>query len=543
MPSILYKLDTSLRLVTDDLSGTSWFSHQRIQHFRNLYQAFGDISENITLLDTESLKSIRNHLYSACFANLKSFSESDPATPDIYRDIPIIYFYALISDINYTLFHRWYGQLLSDDDAEGIVYYDKIPENIELCKQHGLAVSKDITISNLNLSELLHSLDVFESKMLFVGYCKELAWYLEALELRINEFILCPNTIEYHNVANMRHKHPHEDIYVCTTYCEYALAIRILAIKRDLEGSLDYLRDHDDCVRPTYPGELEAITLLHTNMLIMSQRIHGDFVQDDFSESYEQNAVRSSVGYQWLKGSKYSDVPEPLGAITQFEGEAFWKNVCTQSATEIDEHFYTMTNPAAFWIVFFQLAEVTIMSNLENDWVPSKAPDDTGAYVSDYFITNNTLKILEPEDIDTLLRRSNDVPLYLQCFSDASILFQEKLYTFGHTPTDYLRAFHSWIDIIENCFDGMFLGRIPIFKLKSSLYNPDKKADITKYVTKGHNTSAETFHLTLCQKLTNERDARISSLLTAQEHTEISTGSNIQGEEPFLADANASVWF
>lgn len=541
---ICYRIQTSLKLADDQSYGVSWFSAERVQHFNNLYQALGDFSENIELFDNDFLKSIRNHLYSSCFLNIKSYSEVLPEETDPYFSAPIIHFYAIISDINHTLFHRWYDRQDPDDpETKSLVYFDQKPEDIPFCTQHGFEIAKDITINNFNMSELMKSLDIFEHKMHNIGYCRELVLYIEALELRVNDFILFSNTIEYHNVANLRKKHPHEDSYVCTTYGEYMLAIRIIAIKRDLEGSLDHLRDHNDCVRPVFQAELDAVTLIHKNMLYLSQDIHSDIIQDEFTESYEENSIKSSIGYQWLKGNKYSNTPEALGSITQFEGDAYWKGVCVQSSMDISEHFFNMDNPTAFWIIFLQLVELLIMSCLENDWNPSSAPADTGSYVSDYFITNNTLKIQSPDQLDMLIIKSNEVPIFLQCFSDASILFQEKLYVFGHTPVDYLRAFHSWVDIIENCFDGLFLGKIPICRLREKLYNPDIQPNVDKYIKKTNISVIDKFNMSLKDRIRINRDARISLLSTTMQDFELVSGTSIYSSDPFLADANQSIWF
>lgn len=485
---------------------------------------------------------IRNHLYSACFSNIKSYSEALPCEEDPYQSMPLIHFFSIIADINYTLFHRWYeNSALSQDNT--IVYFDKIPHDIAFCQKNNISVSKDITISNFNMSELLYSLDILESKLHTLNYNPELIFYIEALELRVDEFLLFHQTIDYHNVANLRTKHPTLDVYVCTTYCEYILSIRILSIKRDLEGALEHMRDHTECYRHPYQEEMEAISLIHSNLLFALQNVHSDSIQDDFTESYEENAVRSSVGYQWLKENKYSANPEPLSAISQFEGETFWKSVCEQSNIEIDTHFYTMNNHQAFWIIFFQIIEVVIMSCTDNDWIPSKSPESTGSYISDFFITNNTLKILSSTEIDALLIRSRTTPLFLQSFTEASILFQEKLYVYGSTPTDYLRAFHSWIDIIEHCFDGKFLNRIPITTLKEKIYHPDIKPNITKY-SKLNNPS-DKFIINTSEKLLFEKNQRISLLSNTQQDFELvaSSSSKFNSETPFLANANKSIWF
>lgn len=521
-----------------------WYSHGRLPLFVNLFNILKDFSCEIPSMDTENLKSIRNHLYSSCFANMKSYAEALPGESDAYQSMPIIHLYSVIADINYTLFHRWFRSEARDsEELDRVVFYDKTPPEIPFCRDNNLLTSRDITINNFNISELLMSMDSLEIKMTTVGYSTDLFFYLEALELRVNEFILFTNSADSHNVSNLRIKHPTQDIYACTTYCEYILCIRILAMKRDLQGAMDHLRDHAECVRPVFEEEIEKVQIIYNNLLDVLQHVHTDNLQDDFSETYEENSVRSSVGYQFLKENKYSDTPEPVGTITQFDGDAYWKNVCVQSNMDLDEQFYSMENYVAFYIAFFQVTELAIMAHTENNWTHSKAPEATGNYVSDYFITNNTLKILTSNELDSLHIRSNASPLFLQCFNDAGILFQEKLYIFGNTPIDYLRAFHSWIDIIENCFNGNFLNKIPIYNLRAKVLNPDTKPNIQKYIDnklKGHENK---FTQSLPRSLIQQRDARISLLSTTQTSHELSAATMQRVDEPFLADANSSIWF
>lgn len=553
-------------MIGDDSKSLNWYDPKRLPYFTDVYSTLAYFSEIIAEVSTENLKTILNHIYSVCIRNIKSFSVKLDSDEDMFRTVPIVHLFAAISDINYTLFQRWHNDPNTTlDELNSTVYYDKDPADIPFCVENGLVGSHNVTIANMNMSELLSAIDTLESKLYIIGYSKELVTYFHALELRVNTFTLFPNKADVHNITNLRARFnpneeylemaPHfrgEELYVCTTYCEYFLCVRILSIARDLEGALDYMRDHEECIRPVFDGEMDAVALIHNNMLHMLQMVHSDLLQDTFSTAYEENVVRTSVGYQWLKMNNYFRAPEPSDSITQYEGDAFWSSVCETTKLTIDEHFYRMNDYVAFWIIFFQIIEVVIISSITNfGWQPSSKPTADGKYVSDYFITNNTIKLLTPPEMDALMIKSHQVPIFIQSLSDASILFQGKLYVFGHSPVDYLRAFHSWIDIIDQCFGGKFMGRIPIYDLKYKMYNPDVIPPIQKYIQREaeaakNNITASSiakFTLSKNQKHTLERDARISLLVTTQKDLELIANPNRTTEKPFLAEANETIWF
>lgn len=521
-----------------------WYSPEYFSKFERLQTYLEVLAPGLVSIGTELLKTLSDHLYSNCFLNIKSYSEPLREEEDPYETTPLLFIYSFIASINRVVFDRWQYRA-TPDEKKKYAYYYSAQDSIDFCVDNQLIVTVGTCVCDYNISELLRAFDQLETKLHTLSFCAELVLYLEALELRAGDFLLRKQDAESLNVENLRVMHPTEGWFVCTTACEYMIITRALCLRAALEGVLESFRDHEQCIREPYAEEMARVEIIFKTMLAEIQNVHSDKLQDDFIAMYERASIRTSVGYQWMKENFGTSFPEPGAAINQFEGAAAWNAICSQSKTAIDRHFYEMKDPLAFWLIFFAVVEMMLKATVKVNWATSNADHEEGCRVSDYFITNYTLRTLEYGTLDTILLKSHTVPLFLQSFNDASIMLQGQLFIFGNRPIDYLRALHAWVDIIDTVFHGVFDSMADIHPFRKKLFNEEIHPDLARYTAVAVNSEfIDLFNKTKAQIDEEHRQARIGFVLNAQQTSELQVTNILEKDSGAnLKPTNKSAWF
>ena len=521
-----------------------WYSPDYLGKFEKLQEFLETLAPLLNYPKSEVIKTLSEHLYSCCFLNIKSYSEQLREEDDPYETAPLLWIYNFIAAANRVVFDRWFQSAPPEDHTRYAFYYQN-QDGIHFCKFYNLIVTVATRICDFNISELLKAFDQLETNLQFIAFDPDLILYMEALELRASDFLMRKQDTESLNVANLRVMHPRERWYTCTTACEYMLISRIISLRASLEGVLESFRDHLECHRYPFPEEMERVDIMYKCMLAELQSVHSDKPQDDFTTAYERASVRASIGYQWMKENFGTTNPEPGATVNQFEGPEAWNAICKQGKLPIDRHFFEMKDPLAFWLVFFAAVEMIIKATIKINWATGYSEHDEGCRVSDYFITDFTLRTIDNRCLETILVRSHAVPIFIQSFNDAAVMLQGKLYVFGHRPIDYLRALHNWVDIIETVFSGMFDGMADIHAFKTKLYNPSVEPDLQRYVVQSASSEyVDLFNKTKAQIDEEHRQARIGFVMNAQQTSELQVTNILEKDAGVnLKPTNKSAWF
>lgn len=525
----------------------NWFDPKNINEFQLLYELFGQMDE---LLDhvslNEEIEKLKSFLYFLCLSHIRYLSghlEND----DGFQTMPLVNIYLFIARLTHLLHERH----LRRDEIELFRTYTQA--QIKLCIEHKLIAVTSVALNALNMNELLSSLDMLEINLYNgVPFGDELLQYLACLELRICDFLLYTQSIDNHCVETCRT--PLGDDYCCRSSAEYMLVIRILSIRKELEGSLHHLRNHEDCVRNPFPEEMETCKVIYHSMLYHAQKIHGDIIQNKFVKAYELSCVPTSIGYMWLQQNGFgSPYPDPGPALTQYFGSAFWKATTEKSHTSIDRHFFEMSDLNAFWLAFYYIVEMLMESSIKMPW---NDEPPRGCYVSNYFISNQILKTMSMIQKMNLDRASHRCPRFVQCFTDAGVLFRGKLYIFGNKPIDYIRALFNWILIIDEVFEGMFEGKSTLIQFKKLLFDEEGyfKAHIQfkKYqdqeekneeeIERSHDLIFKSAH----ERLVIETQKRIQFVISTQKSCELEVSNiykNLEGVGlETSTSSSSSIW-
>lgn len=415
--------------------------------------------------DLSALEKVRTFLYLNCLENIRSYSETLVNEEDPYRLCPLINIYLFIINI---------APHLEDVSWDGM--QDRKQSDIPYCVDNQLIVSHTVPISEMNLTELLNSLDRIELRMNYLPYKVDLLQYLGALEMRAHDILLYSQSKEVHCIENCRLPVSGKpDQFVCRTSAEYGIILRILSIRHDLMGALPSLRDHDDCYRPPNEEEEEMVPLLHNNLLYECQMVHGDSIQNIFYKAYQINSLLTSEGYFWLKENPQRTITDCGIIIAQFRGDHAWRSVADKSSKDIDAHFYHLTDHLAFRLIFYNIMDMLLDRCVNQKW-------------AQYFISNHTLKTFSDGELEDALMRSCTVPLFVESFNDACIFFNGKMYVFGNNPLDWLRALYNWVMIIQDQYQDILAGGPDIFLLKEILFSRRTKLRIDPIKYSGGST-------------------------------------------------------
>jgi hypothetical protein len=512
----------------------NWADPAHFKNFERAYELINNLTESIhQIADTALIEKLHHHLYFICIENIKPFSETLPGASDPYQYSVLLNFYSFIAYLNELLYDRWCMNLHYSED-EDLQY--KLQPDIPFCKEHNLVVSNTVAIGFFNFSELLSSLDCLEMRMHTLPYEDDLLQYLKALEVRIADFLLHAQDMNTHNVSKCRIASKTDPTsFACSTSAEYMLIIRILSIRKDMMGAIPHYRDHEACKRLPFEEELKLIPIIHNNLLIEAQQIHGDSIQNTFYNAYQRNGIFTSEGYSYLKENPQRTITESGVIVAQYRGSYAWKEVADKSAKEIDAHFYHMDDPLAFRLVFYYLMKMLMERCVRLPW-------------DMFFFSNNQVKSLSDTELqDDIFMRSHRVPLFIESFNDAAIVTQGKMYVFGPTPVDYLRALYNWLDVIGTVYDDILDGGSDIYELRSIILfdDPDRRAKISKYTGVSNlATNLQEKALMSTEAIADmQRQRRLSYVLSVTTNNEIqATGLQQDLVDAGLIPSSSSAW-
>lgn len=401
-------------------------------------------SSGSQLLDKKHLFNLYSFLYNKLLSSVKWISPAVPTETDKFMNSQIVAIYFSIATC--ILFLKDYWPLHKDEP-----YYKKQTE-ITYCVDFNLVVSSVAKICDFSMEELITSLDQIELRIHELQYCQELVDYVDALEIRVCEFLLNLYDNKIHNSkAHRCVVKPGK--YGCSTSAEYELIIKLISIRESLASSLISLRTHDASERTEQ--DIHLAGKIHGTLISICGDIYGDTIPQKFYDKYTEEAVTTSEGYSYYMIHGVHVRLDMPSIIRQFRDIPQWGAISETANTPLLD-FITkpQDNFLAFKILFNLLLELAFSRALEENW-------------GDYFMKGSDVRRYPKNKLDATLEMSKKTPIFIESFNDACVLTGGELYVFGKEPEDYFSAFAFWMEVVASKHSYRLKESINIYPLIS----------------------------------------------------------------------------
>jgi len=447
--------------------GKLWYDDLYIAQFKKFAQLLTlitalidkcDVKKNNSstgsqLLDKKQVFNLYSFLYNKLLSSVKWISPAVPTETDKFMNSLILCIYFSIATC--ILFLKDYWPLKKKDP-----FYKKQTE-ISYCVDFNLVVSSVAKVCDFSMEELIISLDQIELRIHELQYCQELVDYIDALEIRICEFLLNLYDDKIHN-SKAHRSAVKPGKYGCTTSAEYELVIKLISIRESLASSLISLRTHDASERSEQ--DVHLAKKIHATLISICGEIYGDSIPQKFYDKYTEEVVSTSEGYSYymIHGVHVRlDVPS---IIRQFRDIPQWGAIsATANTTLLDFITKPQDNFLAFKILFNLLLELAFSRSLEENW-------------GDYFMKGSNIRRFPKNKLDNTLELSKKNPIFIESFNEACILTCGEMYVFGKEPEDYFTAFAFWMEIVASKHDYRLKESIIIYPLISLMLGKEPDA-------------------------------------------------------------------
>lgn len=449
--------------------GKLWYDDLYIAQFKKFAQLLTlitalidkcDVKKNKSslgsqLLDKKQVFNLYSFLYNKLLSSVKWISPAVPTETDKFMNSQILCIYFSIATC--ILFLKDYWPLKKKDP-----FYKK-QTDIAYCVDFNLVVSSVAKICDFSMEELITSLDQIELRIHELQYCQELVDYIDALEIRVCEFLLNLYDDKIHNSK------AHRCIvkpgrYGCSTSAEYELVIKLISIRELLASSLISLRTHDASERSEQDTHLAK--KIHATLISICSEIYGDSIPQKFYDKYTEEVVSTSEGYSYYMIHGVHVRLDMPSIIRQFRDIPQWGAISATANTNLlDFIIKPQDNFLAFKILFNLLLELVFSRSLEENW-------------GEYFMKGSDIRRFPKNKLDSTLMLSKKNPIFIESFNEACILTDGEMYVFGKEPEDYFTAFAFWMEIVASKHGYRLKESIIIYPLISLMLG--KEPDVRK---------------------------------------------------------------
>lgn len=443
------------------LVGKVWTDRLYVRNFSSFFHRLAQLLELLDeahdasnrhedgqhILYCGQVKRLHDLLHTVAMTSIRSLSPGIPGAADEYEDCPLVVVYDGVAAC--VQFLRHFFPLTAEDD-----YYTLRPAAIPYCVTHGLAAVADAEIRCFTLQQLICALTLLEQSTHTIVYDEALVLYIDALDARVCDFLLCAMPDVAHNVESGRVPFDAE-LYTCSTAMEYQLVVLILAVRQLLESAAPLWRGE---TAPHRPEDEVLVASVRAKFIAEIQSVHSDIVEENFYKRYTQDSIANSEGYLFLKSNPSTTRIEPGSIIRQFRNVPQWRRITETAARPVaDFLFDPETDFLGFKIAFSLAADLIFNQTLRCSWFEFATDGDRvrGMGASDYQI---------------FVEETYRAPVFVVVLNDACVVFRGRLTVFGRQHTDYYRALVHWLAIVQQDLNGQYRRYRPIAPLLEALF-------------------------------------------------------------------------
>lgn len=391
-----------------------------------------DVAKNISrngteLLGKKQVFNLYSFLYSKLVSSIKWLSPAVPTEMDKFANSQILGIYFAIATC--VLFMNTYWPV--DEQHE----YYKIQTDIPYCCDFSLVVSPIARVCDFSIEELITSLDQVELRIHTLQYQHDLVNYIDALEIRVCEFLLFLYDIKVHN-SEAHRAEVEPGMFGCTTSAEYEIVIKLMSIRDALVSSLESLRTHDASEHTIQ--DLHLAKKIHSSLMNVCGDIYGDTIPQKFYDQFTEGSVTISEGYSYYMIHGINVRLDMPSIIRQFRNVQQWAAIsATANIRLMDFIADPQHNFLGFKIIFNLLLDLAFAQSLEESWY-------------DYFVRGSEIRRYPKNKITAMIESSKKTPIFIESFNDACVMTGGHVYVFGNAPEDYFTAFSFWMEIVAS---------------------------------------------------------------------------------------------
>lgn len=447
-----------------------WYTDINIAQFKKFAQLLTlittlvdkcDVAKNLSpsggeLLGRKQVFNLYSFLYSKLVSSIKLLSPAVPTEMDKYENSQILGIYFSIATCVLFLNTHW----PVNEDHE---YYKK-QTDISYCVDFNIVVSPIARVCDFSMEELITSLDQIELRIHDLQYHEDLVNYIDALEIRVCEFLLYLYDDKIHN-SKAHSVEVEPGRFGCTTSAEYEIVIKLMSIREGLISSLESLRTHDASDHTIQ--DIHLAKKIHSSLMNVCGDIYGDSIPQKFYDLYTEGSVTTSEGYSYYMIHGVNVRLDMPSIIRQFRNVQQWAAISATANIRLMDFIETpQVNFLAFKIIFNLLLDLAFAQSLEESWF-------------DYFIKGSEIRRYPKNRLDAMIESSKKTPIFIESFNDACVMSDTKMYVFGNRPEDYFTAFAFWMEIVASKHQYRLKESILIYPLISLILG--KEPDVRKH--------------------------------------------------------------
>ena len=407
------------------------------------------------LLSKKQVFNLYSYLYNKLVSSIKWLSPAVPTETDKFMNSQILAIYFSIATC--VLFLKEYWPLEPDNE-----FYKK-QTDILYCKDFNLVVSSIARICDFSMEELVTSLDQIELRIHDLQYHEDLVNYVNALEIRVCEFLLYLYDDKIHNVkSHCSEVEPGR--FGCTTSAEYEIVIKLMSVREALASSLECLRTHDASDHTLQ--DVHLAKKIHASLMSLCGDIYSDTIPQKFYDKYTEETVTTSEGYSYYMIHGVHVRLDMPSIIRQFRNVQQWSVISAEANLPlVDFISKPHENFLAFKIIFHLLLDLAFAQSLEENW-------------QEYFIKGSEIRRYPKNKLEATIESSKKTPIFIESFNDACVMTDGNMYVFGNEPEDYFTAFAFWMEIVASKHFYRLKESIIIYPLISLMLG--KEPDVRK---------------------------------------------------------------
>lgn len=446
------------------LDGKPWFDRLYAQKFSSFFHCMGQLlsllddaaatqnrCNDARILTCGQVSRLHSTLYEVARTNVRYLSPGVPGARDEYESCPLVVIYLAIASC--VLFMRDF--FVSDDED----YYHMCPQDIPYCVENGLNIVADIPIKNFSLQELTCSMMSVEQNVHNLTYDEALVRYVDALDIRVCDFLVHAMNDVAHNIESCRVQYRDTDLFTCATSTEFQLVVLIMSLRQLIETAAPLWRTASSCEEARDNDDDTLIATVRNKFIVEIQSVHSDVIEDKFYKEYTHQSIANSEGYLFFKANAISKRIEPGAIIRQFRTVPQWRYIADMAARPVvDFLFSPHADFLGFKLAFNLAAELIFSQTIKACW-------------SDFAADGDAIRGMDATQFDTFIEESYSRPTILFLLNDACIFFRGQLTVFGRRHTDYYHALIQWAMIVRQHMNGEFRPCCSVMPLIAALFD------------------------------------------------------------------------
>lgn len=400
-------------------------------------------------IECSQVKRCHGILYNLAMSTIRYLSYHLPNTPDEYANCPLTIIYGGIATC--TLFLQ---EFFPYDD---ISYFQKNQKDIPFCLENSLNIVVDATINEFSIQELIYSMCHLEQSAHTLHYLPDFQQYVDALDLRVCQFLLNALPKSAHNVQSLRVFHS-KKLYTCTTSCEYHLVVLILSLRQLVESAMPVLRSNDPILERT-EEDIANIKQLYLIFIKEIKSVYGDTLADQFYKMYTQESITRSEGYLYLKSNPMAKKVTPESTIRQFRNIPQWRSIAENASRYLYHYIVDVSLPfLGFKLVFNLTLDLIFNQTVKSPWLS-------------FCTSGDAIRNMDIPAYTAFVESSFITPFFVVLLNDACVFHKNQLYVYGHKQEDYYFALIQWMNMIACGHDGRVGKWGHVESLRSFLYD------------------------------------------------------------------------